>query len=93
MDALPRAWKMNLWLDSKRERIMPTHQISEFKLIDDQGNEYTIFEYQDGMEKPSLKWMKIGPSWFRLSDGTPVNKIDDDTFKIAATDSVLTRAR
>jgi hypothetical protein len=72
---------------------MPTHQISEFKLIDDQGDEFTIFEYQEIIENPSLKWIKTGPSWFRLSDGTPVNKINDDTFKVATTDSVLRRAR
>ena len=72
---------------------MSTHQIGEFKLIDDQGSEFTIFEYQEVMEKPSLKWIKTGPSWFRLSDGTPVNKIDDDTFKVVTTDSVLKRVR
>jgi len=72
---------------------MPTHQISEFKLIDDQGSEFTIFEYQEVIENPSLKWIKTGPNWFRLSDGTPVNKIDDDTFKIVTTDSVLRRVR
>ena len=39
-------------------------------------------EYQEGTEKPSLKWIKTGSSWFRLSDGTVVVKIDDNTFKI-----------
>jgi hypothetical protein len=68
-----------------------THQISEFKLIDDHGKEYTVFEYQEGTETRSLKWMKAGPSWFRLSDGTPVDKIDDNTFKIPTIDKVLRR--
>ena len=68
-----------------------THQISEFKLIDDHGKEYTVFEYQEGKETRSLKWMKAGPSWFRLSDGTPVDKIDDNTFQIPAIDKVLSR--
>ena len=68
-----------------------THQISEFKLIDDHGKEYTVFEYQEGTETRSLKWMKAGPSWFRLSDGTPVDKIDDNTFKIPTIDKVLHR--
>jgi hypothetical protein len=66
-------------------------QINEFKLIDDHGKEYTIFEYQEGTEKPSLKWMKTGPSWFSLGDGTPVEKIDDNTFKIATVNGVLHR--
>jgi hypothetical protein len=67
------------------------HQISEFKLIDDNGKEYTVFEYQEGTETRSLKFMKAGPSWFRLSDGTPVDKIDDNTFKIPTIDKVLHR--
>ena len=60
-----------------------TQQINEFELIDDLGNEYTIFEYQEGIQKRSLKWIKAGQSWFRLSDGTPVDKVDENTFKIA----------
>jgi hypothetical protein len=31
---------------------------------------------------PSLKWVKTGPNWFRLSDGSVVHKIDDNIFKI-----------
>jgi len=61
---------------------MITHQVNEIKLVDDHGKEYTVFEYQEGTEKRSLKWVKTGPSWFRLGDGTAVAKIDDNTFKI-----------
>ena len=61
---------------------MITHQVNEIKLVDDDGKEYTVFEYQEGTEKSSLKWIKAGLSWFRLSDGTAVTKIDDNTFKI-----------
>ena len=68
-----------------------THRINEFKLVDDHGKEYSVCEYQEGTEKPSLKWIKAGPSWFRLSDGTAVDKIDDDTFKIATIGRVLHR--
>ena len=68
-----------------------THQVNEFKLVDDHGKEYTVFEYQEGIEKQSLKWIKVGPSWFRLSDGTAVDKIDDDTFKIPTIGRVLHR--
>jgi len=66
-----------------------TQRINEFELIDDHGNEYTIFEHQEGKQKPSLKWI----SWFRLSDGTPVDKVDENTFKVASTDKFLHRAR
>jgi hypothetical protein len=66
-----------------------TRQINEFKLVDDQGKEYTVFEYQAGTEKPSLKFIKSGPTSFRLSDGTAVDKIDDDTFRTP--DRVLRR--
>jgi len=61
---------------------MITHQVNEIKLIDDDGKEYTVFEYQEGTEKASLKWIKAGPSRFRVSDGTAVAKIDDSTFRI-----------
>ena len=68
-----------------------TRQVNEFKLVDDQGKEYTVFEYQEGSEKSSLKWIKAGPTWFRLSDGTAVDKIDDNTFKISMIDRLLHR--
>jgi hypothetical protein len=68
-----------------------TRQLNEFKLVDDNGKEYTVFEYQEGTEKTSLKWIKAGPTWFRLSDGTAVDKIDDNTFKISMIEGVLRR--
>ena len=68
-----------------------TRQVNEFKVVDDQGKEYTVFEYQEGTEKSSLKWIKAGPTWFRLRDGTAVDKIDDNTFKISVIDRFLHR--
>ena len=68
-----------------------TCQVTEFKLIDDHGEEYTVFEYQEGTESLSLKWREAGPTWFRLSDGTAVDKLDDNTFKIPMIDRVLHR--
>jgi len=68
-----------------------TRQVNEFKLVDDHGKEYTVFEYQEGTEKPSLKWIKAGPSLFSLSDGTAVDKLDEITFKIPMIDRVLHR--
>ena len=66
-----------------------THQVNEFKLVDDHGKEYKVFEYQEGAEKPSLKWIKARR--FSLSDGTAVDKLDDNTFKIPMIDRVLHR--
>ena len=66
-------------------------KVSEFKLVDAHGKEYTVFEYQEGIEKPSLKWIKAGPSLFSLSDGTAVDKLDDNTFEIPMIDEVLHR--
>ena len=59
------------------------YQISEFKVTDDQGNEYTLFENRNGAETRSLKWL--------VADGTPVDRIDDQTFRIATNDTVLHR--
>lgn len=72
---------------------MTTHQVNEIKLVDDHGKEYTVFEYLEGTEKPSLKWIKAGPSRFRLSDGTAVDKIDDNTFTIPMIDRTLHRPK
>ena len=71
--------------------IREPRQINEFKVTDDQGIEYTLAEYSDGTETRSLKWLGAGPSWFALADGTPVDKIDDDTFRIATSDTLLLR--
>jgi len=67
------------------------YQINEFRVTDDQGNEYTLVEYQNGTETRSLKLRRTGSSWFELADGTPVGKIDDETFKIETRDTVLRR--
>jgi len=56
-----------------------------------QGNEYTLVENQNVAETRSLKWLAAGPSWFGLADRTAVDKIDDQTFRIATNDTVLHR--
>ena len=66
-----------------------TRQVNEIKLVDDHGKEYKVFEYQEGVEKLSLKWIKAGPSLFSLSDGTAVDRLDDNTFKIPMIDRIL----
>jgi hypothetical protein len=65
--------------------------MNEFKVIDEQGNEYPLVEYRKGIETRSLKWLTAGQSWVALADGTPVDKIDDETFRIATIDTVLRR--
>ena len=72
-------------------QIREPRQINEFKVTDDQGNEYTLVEYQTVIETRSLKWLTAGESWFVLANGTAVNKIDDETFRIATSDAVLLR--
>jgi hypothetical protein len=66
-------------------------QIDKFKAIDDHGNEYTLVENRNVAETRSLKWLASGPSWFGLADGTPVDKVDDQTFRIATNDTILHR--
>jgi hypothetical protein len=73
-------------MESKEPR-----QIDEFKIMDEHGNDYTLVEYQNITETRSLKWRSAGSSWFELADGTPVGKIDDETFKIETSDTVLRR--
>jgi hypothetical protein len=73
-------------MESKEPR-----QINEFKVMDEHGNDYTVVEYQDVTETRSLKWRKAGSSWFGLVDGTPVGKIDDATFRIETSDTVIRR--
>ena len=68
-----------------------SRQINEFKVMDEQGSDYTLVEYQNVTETRSLKWRRAGPSRFELADGTPVDKIDDETFKIETSDTVLRR--
>jgi hypothetical protein len=73
--------------------IREPRQINSFKVIDDQGNEYALVENQNVAETRSLKWLAAGPTWFALLDGTLVDKIDDQTFRIATNDTVLHRRK
>jgi hypothetical protein len=73
-------------MESKEPR-----QINEFKVNDAHGNDYTVVEYQIVTETRSLKWLRAGPSWLGLADGTPVCRIDDETFRIETSDTILRR--
>ena len=72
-------------------KIREAREISTFRVSDDRGNEYTLVENQNVAETRSLKSLAAKPSWFGLADGTPVDKIDDQTFRIATNDTVLHR--
>lgn len=72
-------------------KIKEPRQINEFKVFDGQGNDHAVVENQHVVETRSLKWLAAGPSWFELADGTPVSKVDDQTFRIATNDTVLHR--
>jgi hypothetical protein len=86
IDLEPGKQKRSEAMESKEPR-----QINEFKVMDEHGNDYTLVEYQNITETRSLKWRRAGSSWFELADGTPVGKIDDETFKIGTSDTVLRR--
>ena len=68
-------------------------QIDEFKVIDDQENEYALIEYRNHTETPSLKLLPVGRSWFALSDGTPVDQIGDEAFRIESSGTVLRKPK
>jgi hypothetical protein len=74
-----------------------THKTKDVPVVDEAGEENTVIEYQEVAERRSLngpsEWVKLGPTTLRLEDGTPVNRIDDDTFKVATDDRVLKRVR
>jgi hypothetical protein len=75
-------------------QIRERYQIDEFKVIDDQENEYALIEYRNATETRSLKLLTVGRrSWFALADGTPVDQIDDGTFRIESSGTVLRRRK
>lgn len=58
----------------------------------DNGNTYTVIEFQEYREFRSLNGPdQIVPSLRRyaLSDGRPVNQIDSETFQIVETDEII----
>jgi hypothetical protein len=73
----------------KAMQIREPYQVDEFKVVDDQENEYTLIEYRNATETRSLKLLTVGPSWFALADGTPVDQIDDEAFRIGSRGMVV----
>jgi hypothetical protein len=72
-----------------------TRRTKQFVAVDDKGEEYIVCEYRDFMEKvhpgrPS-EWFEHGRQFLLLDDGSHVNQIDADTFKIVETDQIIRR--
>ena len=66
---------------------------AEFYAKDDKGNEYIVFEYREFMERvrpgqPS-EWIMKERIQLRLADGSPVNQIDANTFKVVHIDQII----
>jgi len=89
---VPESWKY--WLPDETPGMKGDSLKAKARLCTaDRLRPCSVYEYQKGTEKRSLKWIKAGSSWFSLSDGTPVDKVDDNTLKIPTIESVLHRRR
>ena len=59
------------------------------------GSDYTVYEYQQFIDASSYdgeKWIP-GMKYLELDDGSRVNHIDDDTFKIVQSGIILKRVK
>jgi len=66
--------------------------IDEFEAESDEGEIYTVLTYQRVIETRLLSGEvreSRGAKRFILNDGSPVNWIDEKTFKIVLTDQVI----
>jgi hypothetical protein len=60
----------------------------------DDGTEYVVYEYQEFLDASTYdgeKWVP-GLKWLELNDGSKLNHIDDDTFKIVRSGTIVRRA-
>ena len=72
-----------------------TRKIGQFTAVSDDGTEYTVIEYHmilDTGTKDGGASMPVG-RWLRLKDGSAVDRIDSETFKIAGTDQIIRKLR
>lgn len=72
----------------QREKLV---EINRFKARSDSGSVYTVVEYQTiiHFEGLSSGGSMKGTKSLVLSDGRHVNYIDENTFKIVATDEII----
>lgn len=68
--------------------------VGEFQAKDEFGNTYTVNEYQELIEARSFnqptEWLE-GMKILELDDGSKVNFLDDRTFQIVSTNTILRR--
>ncbi len=67
-------------------------EIRRFKAVDSEGNVYTVIEKQKFMQAAALDGKQsqaAGSRRLMLPDGEPVNFIDDDTFEIVRSDTII----
>lgn len=71
-------------------------EIDRFVAISDDGQEFIVIELQTVTETSDLSGQMRtarGTKQLQLSDGSSVNYIDDETFKIVQRDEIIRRVR
>jgi hypothetical protein len=71
-------------------------EIDRFQAKDDEGNTFTVIEYQNIVKTTLINRpdsIMRGTKAHILSTGLNVEFIDDETFKIVKTDTVIKRVR
>lgn len=72
-------------------------QVDRFTAADDEGREHEVFVFQSFIVTTALSQKgpgeHPGAKRFNLRLGAPVNRVDDDTFRIAANGKVIRRIR
>ena len=64
---------------------------NSFRAVSDGGEEFIVIEYRRFARDRDLSGTSTrqGLPVFRLSDGSPVNRIDPETYKIVQTDQII----
>jgi hypothetical protein len=70
-------------------------ETGRFRAISDDGQEFVVIEYQPICETRTLSGTSITKGLKRLvlSDGSSVNQIDPETFKIVQTHQIIRKIR
>jgi hypothetical protein len=70
---------------------MMENLVDRFLAVDDDGKEYTVFEYREIIEDNKLEagGPRLGLPRFALDDGSAVTLCDAETFKIVLTDKII----
>lgn len=75
---------------------MSRKEIDRFDCVDEIGGTYVVIEYETQvLHKPvagAKKALGGSLSWF-LEDGSSVNRLDNDRYKIVETDEIIHRER